>query len=209
MNPDTIVLAGSAIGLIKPKSLRIAGDVQAGDAIVMLASSGVQTNGLTLCRALAQLLPDGYLSMLPDGRTYGEALLAPSAIYVNFVAECQRAKLPIRYAVHVTGHGWRKLMRLEAPFVYRITEPGPIPPLFAFIAEQGKIEIREMYATFNMGAGFAVYVPPEFAVTCVGIARSTGHDAWIAGTIEQEGERRAVEIVPLQICFESDTLQVR
>ena len=78
VNPDTIVLAGSAIGQIKPKSHRITGDVRDGDAIVLLASTGVQTNGLTLCRALADRLPQGYLTKIPDGRTYGEALLDPS-----------------------------------------------------------------------------------------------------------------------------------
>src|SRR4051812_36321436 len=75
IDPKTIVLAGSAMGRIKPKSQRIIGDVHAGDAIVLLASSGVQTNGLTLCRALAERLPQGYLTKISDRRTYGEALL--------------------------------------------------------------------------------------------------------------------------------------
>ena len=86
VDPETIVLAGSAIGRIKPKSNRIVGDVRDGDAIVLLASSGVHTNGLTLCRALADRLPDGYLTKIDDGRTYGEALLDPSVIYVRFIA---------------------------------------------------------------------------------------------------------------------------
>src|SRR5436309_14418253 len=84
VNPETIVLAGSAIGRIRPKSLRIRGDVREGDAIVLLASSGVHTNGLTLCRALAERLPQGYLTRIDDGRTYGEALLDPSVIYVRY-----------------------------------------------------------------------------------------------------------------------------
>src|SRR3954465_14579545 len=68
VNPETIVLAGSAVGQIKPKSHRITGDVRDGDAIVLLASSGVHTNGLTLCRALADRLPQGYLTKMGDGR---------------------------------------------------------------------------------------------------------------------------------------------
>ena len=55
-----------------------------------------------------------------DSRTFGEALLAPSVIYVAFVRECQRRGLKLNYVAHVTGHGWRKLMRLEEPFVYEI-----------------------------------------------------------------------------------------
>ena len=90
VSPETIVLAGSAIGRIRPKHLRIIGDVQEGDAIIMVASSGVQTNGLTLCRALAERLPEGYLTKMGDGRRYGEALLDPSVIYVRFIAGLQR-----------------------------------------------------------------------------------------------------------------------
>src|SRR5580658_5745695 len=90
VDPKTIVLAGSAIGRIRPKSNRILGDLVDGDAIILLASTGVHTNGLTLCRELSQRLPQGYLTPMEDGRTYGEALLDPSVIYVPFIAECQR-----------------------------------------------------------------------------------------------------------------------
>src|SRR3954454_25191757 len=70
VNPETIVLAGSAIGQIQSKSNRITGDVKHGDAIIFLGSSGVHTNGLTLCRTLADRLPEGYLTRLPDSRSY-------------------------------------------------------------------------------------------------------------------------------------------
>jgi phosphoribosylformylglycinamidine cyclo-ligase len=210
IEPGSIVLAGSAVGQIKPKSLRIAGDVRDGDAIIFLVSSGVHTNGLTLCRALADRLPQGYLTPLDDGRTYGEALLDPSIIYVRFAAACQRANLPLRYAVHVTGHGWRKLMRLAAPFVYRIQEmPDRPPAIFGFLQRAGAIDAREMYATFNMGVGFAVYVRPEDADRAVQLAHDNGYVAWRAGDVVKQGDRKAVEIAPLGIAFEAETLQVR
>jgi phosphoribosylformylglycinamidine cyclo-ligase len=209
VNPETIVLAGSAIGQIKPKSHRIVGNVKDGDAIVMLASTGVQTNGLTLCRALADRLPQGYLTKLPNGQSYGEALLAPSAIYVKFIAACQSANIPLHYAAHITGHGWRKLMRLDEPFVYRLTELPPPLPVFEFIMEKGPVDPREAYATFNMGAGFAVYIDPAHVSGVLQIARSLRHTAWNAGTVQKQGGRKAVEIVPLGITFEGDTLQVR
>jgi phosphoribosylformylglycinamidine cyclo-ligase len=66
-----------------------------------------------------------------------------------------------------------------------------------------------MYATFNMGAGFAAYVAAHDAQRCVDLARDAGYSAWIAGTVRKDGKRKAVEIAPLQITFESDTLQVR
>lgn len=206
---ETIVLAGSALGRIAPKSLRIVGDVRDGDAIVFLASSGVQTNGLTLCRQLAARLPRGYGTVLADGRTYGEALLAPSAIYVGFVRECQRRGLKLNYAAHVTGHGWRKLMRLEEPFVYEITEVRPPPELFRFLMEAGPIDPREAYATFNMGIGFAAYVAPELAAATVEAARAAGGEAWIAGRVRKDANRKAVVIPPLDLVYEADTLKVR
>jgi phosphoribosylformylglycinamidine cyclo-ligase len=209
VNPETIVLAGSAIGQIKPKSHRITGEVRDGDAIVMLASTGVHTNGLTLCRALADRLPQGYLTPIGDGRPYGEALLDASAIYVKFVAACQDAGIPLHYAAHVTGHGWRKLMRLDEPFVYRIENLGPVPPIFDFIMKHGPVEVREAYATFNMGVGFAVYVDPKDAERTVRLAQALRHGAWQAGTVHKQGGRTAVEIVPLGITLEGETWLVR
>jgi len=211
IDPATIILAGSALGRIAPKSLRIAGDIRDGDAIIFLASSGVQTNGLSLCRTIAGQLPDGYLTPVGfgDSRPFGEALLAPSVIYVAFVRECQRRGLKLNYTAHVTGHGWRKLMRIEEPFVYEITQTRPAPPLFRFLMQAGPIELREAYATFNMGVGFAAYVDAAKADAVVAAARDTGYDAWIAGRVRKSGERKAVDVPSLGLTFEGATLQVR
>lgn len=209
VNPDTIILAGSAFGRISPKSHRITGDVRDGDSIILLAGSGVQTNGLTLCRALAERLPEGYLTPIADGRTYGQALLDPSVIYVNFIAACQKAGLHLHYAAHLTGHGWRKLMRLNEPFVYRMTHLGQPQPIFDAIRQAAKMDLREAYATFNMGAGFAVWVDPADAATAIRLAAQTGHEAWIGGTTHKQDGRKAVELLPLNITYEADTLQVR
>ncbi len=209
--PETIVLAGSAVGKISPKNLRITGDVRDGDAIIFLASSGVQTNGLSLCRLIAEKLPQGYQTPLGHGdpRTYGEALLAPSVIYVAFVRECQRRGIKLNYAAHVTGHGWRKLMRLDEPFVYEITSPRPPGALFDFLAEAGPIDRREMFATFNQGVGFAAYVAPEAAAAVLAAAQAAGYDAWLAGRVKKDGARKAVTVPSLGLAFEGDTLQVR
>jgi len=211
IEPEAICLAGSAVGRIAPKELRITGDVKEGDTILFLASSGVQTNGLTLCRKIADHLPDGYATPLGygDDRTYGEALLAPSVIYVAFVRECQRRGIKLNYVAHVTGHGWRKLMRLDTPFVYEITETRPEPALFKFLMEKGPIELREAYATFNMGIGFAAYVAPQDAQATLEAARATCYDAWIAGRVQKDGKRKAVVVPNLGLTFEGDTLQVR
>ena len=211
VNPEVIVLAGSAIGKIEPKSQRIAGEVSDGDAIIFLASTGVQTNGLSLCRLIADKLPGGYQTPIGhgDARTYGQALLAASAIYVDFVVQCQMAGIKLNYVAHVTGHGWRKLMRLEDPFVYEITEPREIPALFKFMMDAGPIAVREAYATFNMGVGFAAYVSPDAVDATLAAAKAAGHDAWVAGRVKKEGGRKAVTIPSLGLAYEADTLQVR
>lgn len=214
ISSGTCVLGGSAFGRVFPKSNRVRNEVRAGDAIVILGSSGIQTNGLTLCRALADRLPEGYLTRLPDGRSYGEALLDPSVIYVNFMEACQKAGLGLRYTAHMTGHGWRKLMRLDAPFVYRIDALPEPQPVFALIAREAGLDERGMYGTFNMGAGWAAYVAPEDADRCVDIARRAGYAALKAGTVaSEEGPdgrpRKAVEILPLGIAYEGAELGIR
>src|SRR5688500_5395789 len=124
----TVVLAGSAIGMVRPKGRLIRANVQHGDAIVLFESSGIHANGLTLARAIAARAPNGYLTPLPGGRTYGDALLDPTHIYVGVVEECLNQGVDIHYAVNITGHGWRKLMRAPDPFAYVIEcIPAPQP----------------------------------------------------------------------------------
>ncbi len=209
IDPATIVLAGSAIGRISPKSNRISGPIQSGDAIVLLASSGVHTNGLTLCRKIAASLPRGYLTTLADGRTFGETLLTASMIYVDFIAAAQKAALPLHYVAHITGHGWRKLMRASEPFVYRMTNIGQGGAIFDFLVRSGPLDLREAYATFNMGAGLALYISAADAERAVQLARQSGYDGWIGGTVLKQGDRKAVEIVPLGLIYESETLNLR
>ena len=214
ISPGTCVLGGSAIGLIKPKERRIPNRVAAGDAIVLLSSSGVQTNGLTLCRALAERMPKGYLTPISDGRSYGEALLDPSVIYVNFIRACQEAGLRLKYCAHMTGHGWRKLMRLPDDLVYRIDSLPPVPPVFEAIQSYAGLDLKGMYGTFNMGAGWAAFVAPEDAERCVSIAKAAGYGALKAGSDASEKTadgkaRKAVEIVPLGIVFDGTELNIR
>jgi phosphoribosylformylglycinamidine cyclo-ligase len=209
VHENAVILAGSAMGRIRPKSLRIRGNVQPGDAIVMLASSGIHANGLTLCRELATRVPQGYLTPIADGRTYGEALLDPSIIYAPFISGCQSAGIDLHYAVHMTGHGWRKLMRLAEPLVYRITQLPSKLPIFDFIQLSGGLDDRSMYGTFNMGCGFAVYVPADQATRCIDLANAAGVHAWLGGTIEKDGDRKAIVIEPLGIEFEGESLKIR
>jgi phosphoribosylformylglycinamidine cyclo-ligase len=75
--------------------------------------------------------------------------------------------------------------------------------------EAGPIELREAYATFNMGVGFAAYVAPVDAAAALAVAKETGYDAWVAGRVKKEGTRKAVVVPSLDLVYEGDTLQVR
>lgn len=75
--------------------------------------------------------------------------------------------------------------------------------------EKGPIELREAYATFNMGVGFAAYVDPKDAQATLAAALESGYDAWIAGRVHKDGDRKAVEVPGLGLTFEGDSLQVR
>jgi phosphoribosylformylglycinamidine cyclo-ligase len=206
--PDTIDLGGACVGVVKPKSRLVVGDRLApGDALVLLASSGIHANGLTLARALADRLPDGYATDIGDGTTYGDALLAPTVLYPAVVRAIFEAGVDVHYLVNVTGHGWRKLMRARRELRYVVDVLPPVPPLFRFMMERAGIDAAEAYATFNMGAGFAVYAPAAQAERVVETARSHGLQAWIAGRIEAGA--REVTIEPLGVRYGGDALNVR
>ena len=208
INPDTIDLAGSAVGIINPKERLVLGDkLEAGDSIVLVASSGIHANGLSLARSIADDLPEGYATVMPDGRSYGEALLTPTPIYVSLVRELLEAKIDIHYMVNVTGHGWRKLMRATKDLSYTIDTLPEVQAEFLFMQEQAGISDSEMYASFNMGAGFAIYVPSSEAQKVVDLAAKAGHKAWVAGSASLGAKQ--VTITPKNIVYTSDSLEVR
>jgi phosphoribosylformylglycinamidine cyclo-ligase len=206
--PEAVVLSGSAIGLVKPKEHLINPDkIQHDDAIVLIESSGIHANGLTLARSIANKLSDGYMTKLPDRRTYGESLLDPTHIYVGLVEDCLNADVNIHYAVNITGHGWRKLMRANQPFTYVIDVLPKQFPIFAFIQEHGPVTDEEAYGNLNMGAGFALYVTRRDVDTVVTIAAKLGLNAHLAGFVEN-GPKKVV-IRPKGLEYSGETLAVR
>ena len=206
--PDALELAGSAFGIIKDSKHLVQGrNLQDGDAIVLVESTGPHANGISLIREIADKLEKGYQTELPGGRTFGEAALAPTPIYAELVLALQAAGLDIHYLSNITGHGWRKLMRAEVDFTYTINEVPPVPEIFDFIAEQAGNDQSEMYGNYNMGAGYAVYVPAGQARQVVDIAGQCGLKAWAAGSVGQ-GPKQVI-IKPLDITFAGDSLGVR
>ncbi|NML15390.1 AIR synthase-related protein [Azohydromonas caseinilytica] len=203
-----IDLAASCTGLINPKERLSVGDkLAAGDAIVLLASSGIHANGLSLARKLTERLPQGYLTPLTSGQTYGEALLAPTTLYSPVTEALYKAGITPHYCANITGHGWRKLLRHPARFTYRIDAVPEVPEVLKFIAQHAGHDDREAYSTLNMGAGFALFVRAEDAQRTAEIAQSQGIPALVAGRVE-EGDKQLL-IEPLGIRFGDDDLQLR
>ena len=203
-----IDLAASCTGLVNPKPRLTLGEkLGPGDAIVLLASSGIHANGLSLARKLAERLPQGYLTEIEPGLGYGEALLAPTTLYSPVTEALWAAGVPVHYAANITGHGWRKLLRHAKALTYRIHTVPPVPAVLRFIAEQAGHDAEEAYGTLNMGAGFALFVPASEAQRCVDVARGAGVAAWVAGTVEAGAKELLIE--PLGVRFSGESLQLR
>ena len=203
-----IDLAASCTGLVNPKQRLSLGDkLGPGDAIVLLASSGIHANGLSLARRLVERLPQGYLTPVQPGLSYGEALLAPTVLYSPVTEALYRAGIDTHYASNITGHGWRKLLRHPKPLRYRVHTLPEVPAVLSFIQRHAQQDDREAYGTFNMGAGFALFVPSDQAQRCVAIAAEQGVAATVAGVVESGDKELLIE--PLGLRFAADELQLR
>ena len=203
-----IDLAASCTGIVSPKTRLSVGDALApGDAIVLLASSGIHANGLSLARKLVERLPHGYLTPVQPGLNYGEALLAPTTLYSPVTEALARAGITMHYCANITGHGWRKLLRHPGAFTYRIHTVPQVPTVLKFIQQHAGQDDREAYSTLNMGAGFALFVPARDAERTVAIAKAQGVEAIVAGRVEAGVKQLVIE--PINVTFAGADLQLR
>lgn len=204
----TIDLGASCTGIVKPKSRLSLGDnLKAGDAIVILASSGIHANGVSLARKLAERLPNGYQTDVGNGQFFGEALLAPTTLYAPVTEALAKAEITVNYCVNITGHGWRKLLRHTSELTYRIHTVPPVPPVLAFMQTETKLDNAEAYGTLNMGAGFAFFVSAAQAEKTAAIARECGIEAWVAGLVEAGPKQVIIE--PIGVTYRAEDLKLR
>ena len=202
-----IELAGAAVGAVPNGRAALLGeDLGPGDEIVLVASSGLHANGASLARLVAGRLKDGYATELPGGATFGAALLEPSVMYAGLVAALLEAETPLTYISHVTGHGLLKLMRPTKPLTYRIERLLAVPSVLTFLAAQAEMDAQTAYATFNMGAGYALYCAAGSGEQVVAIAEGLGLDAMLAGRVE-EGPRQVI-LEPVGVRFDSSRLEL-
>jgi phosphoribosylformylglycinamidine cyclo-ligase len=202
-----IELAGSAVGIVPAgRSAILGADLAAGDEIVLVASTGLHANGSSLARRVAGELTDGYRTPLPSGRTFGEAVLDRSAMYVGLVRGLLESDTDVHYLSHITGHGLLKLMRPRREFTYRITSLPEVPEVLKFLVERVGLSGRAAYSIFNMGCGFAVYCAEGAGERVVEIATALGLPALVGGRVE-EGPRQVV-LEEVDVVFESGDLDL-
>ncbi len=201
-------LAGCGFGVVQPKSNLVQEkNLRVGDKIILLESSGVHANGISLAREIAASLPNGYASKMPDGQSFGEALLQPTILYASFIQDMFARNVDVHYLSNITGHGWRKIMRATQKYTYHIGVVPPVQPVFDFIQKHSGNSTEDMYGNYNMGAGYAVFVAPKDVAKVEAAAQQAGIASFVAGEVH-EGPKQ-VSIEPLKIAFSAESLQVR
>ncbi|MDO5850026.1 MAG: phosphoribosylformylglycinamidine cyclo-ligase [Methanobacteriaceae archaeon] len=157
-------LAGTGIGFVDKDKIITGADIEEGDILIGLASSGIHSNGLSLARRA--IFEDGGFKatdkMPGEDITIGEELLKPTKLYVKTIVDLLKQDFNIKGLAHMTGGGVNNLSRLKKGIGFNITDYPEPQGIFKLIYEQG-VPLEEMYKVFNMGIGFTVIVSPEEA----------------------------------------------
>ena len=184
---DEYDLAGFSVGVVDKDKILNNKTIQEGDVILALPSSGVHSNGFSLVRRVLDVENADIKTPLErlGGKSIGEALLAPTKIYVKpMLALFEEVK--VKAVSHITGGGFYENIPRSIPkgFGAKINKASlKTPPIFDLIMETGNIPERDMYNTFNMGVGMSVVVAKEDAEKALKILKANGEDAYIMGEI--------------------------
>ena len=183
-------LAGFAVGVCDKKEMITGEKLEAGDVLIGMASTGVHSNGFSLVRKVFEKEMnreglDTYYDSL--GKTLGEALLAPTRIYVKALKNIKKSGVTVKACSHITGGGfYENVPRMLKDGVRAVIRKDsyPVPPIFKLLAEKGKIEEKMMYNTFNMGLGMIVAVDPADVEKTMEAIKATGDVPYVIGSIE-------------------------
>ena len=187
-------LAGFAVGVCDKKEMITGEKLEAGDVLIGMASTGVHSNGFSLVRKVFEKEMnreglDTYYDSL--GKTLGEALLAPTRIYVKALKKIKKSGVTVKACSHITGGGfYENVPRMLKDGVRAVIRKDsyPVPPIFNLLAEKGKIEEKMMYNTFNMGLGMVVAVDEADVDKTMAAIKAAGDQPYVVGTIEN-GEK--------------------
>ena len=188
-------LAGFAVGVVDKEKIIDNGRMQAGDVVIALASSGIHSNGFSLCRKVFDIDNNNPALYEPcdalGGKTIAETLLTPTKIYVKSILALME-QVDVKGVSHITGGGFYENIPRSIPdgLGAKIDKRAVrVLPIFDLIAKTGNIPERDMFNTFNMGVGMSVVVPAEQVEKALEILKAHGEDAYVIGEIVESEDK--------------------
>ena len=189
---DEYDLAGFAVGVVDEKDLITGKDLKAGDVLIGMASSGVHSNGFSLVRKVFDMTKESLETYYDDlGTTLGEALLAPTKIYVKALKSIKEAGVTVRACSHITGGGfYENIPRMlpEGKHAVVRKDSYEVPAIFKKLQKDGDITEEMMYNTYNMGIGMIVAVDKADVDKTMEAIKAAGETAYIVGEVT-DGEK--------------------
>lgn len=188
MPEDEYDLAGFAVGVVDQKDLITGENIRPGDVLVGIASSGVHSNGFSLVRKVFEMTKESLDTYYDElGTTLGEALIAPTKIYVKALKSVKDAGVTIKGCSHITGGGfYENIPRMLPEGVVAVVEKDsyPIPAIFKLMQKKGNLEEKMMYNTYNMGLGMVLALDPSDVDKAVAAIEAAGEAAYVVGKVE-------------------------
>ena len=192
MPADEYDLAGFAVGVVEKKDLITGENIKPGDVLIGIASSGVHSNGFSLVRSVFTITEESLNTYYDSlGTTLGEALLAPTKIYVKTMKSIKNSGVRVKGCSHITGGGfYENIPRMLPEGKHALIEKNsyPIPPIFTLMAKEGNVEEQMMYNTYNMGLGMIVAVDPADVDKTMEAIKAAGDTPYVVGKIT-DGEK--------------------
>ena len=188
-------LAGFAVGVVDKEKIIDSARMRPGDAVIALASSGIHSNGFSLCRKVFDIDNNNPALYVPcddlGGKTIAETLLTPTKIYVRSILALME-QVDVKGVSHITGGGFYENIPRSIPdgLGARIDKSAVrVLPIFDLIARTGNIPERDMFNTFNMGVGMSVVVPAGQVEQALEILKANGEDAYVIGEIVESEDK--------------------
>ena len=189
---DEYDLAGFAVGVVDEKALITGESIKPGDTLIGIASSGVHSNGFSLVRRIFDMTAESLNTYYDElGTTLGEALLAPTKIYVKALKSVKDAGVTIKGCSHITGGGfYENIPRMLPEGVRAVVKKDSyeVPPIFELMRRTGNLEEKMMYNTYNMGLGMVLAIDPADVDKTIAALEAAGEKAYVVGHVEQ-GEK--------------------
>lgn len=189
---DEYDLAGFAVGVVDEKDIITGADVKAGDVLIGMASSGVHSNGFSLVRQIFRMDAETLNTYFDElGKTLGEALLAPTKIYVKALRTVKEAGVRVKACSHITGGGFYEnvpRMLPEGKHAVIKKDSYEVPAIFKMMAREGNVEEKMMYNTYNMGIGMVLAVDPADVDKTMEAIKAAGETPYTIGEIK-DGEK--------------------